>query len=60
MRAYVCDKCGKVVLVDDFSSLFDEGINHVSGSGLPGRNLDLCDTCVEELVAAVRTVKGEN
>lgn len=60
MRAYVCDKCGKVVLVDDFPSICDKGINHVSGSGLPGGNMDLCDTCVAELVAAVRTVKGEN
>lgn len=57
MRAYVCDKCGKVILVDDYIPVCDKGINHMSGPALPDGNLDLCDECVAELVAAVRSVK---
>lgn len=60
MKAYVCDKCGKVVLIEDFPGIMPEGINYMSGPGLPEGGLDLCDECVAELLAAVRTVKGES
>lgn len=59
MKAYVCDKCGKVVLIEDFPGIRPEGINYMSGSGLPEGGLDLCDECVTELLEAVRTVKEE-
>lgn len=57
MRAYVCDKCGKVILLDDGMAISPEGMNHMTGSGLPDGELDLCDECVAELVQAVRNVR---
>lgn len=57
MRAYVCDKCGKVILLDDGMAISPEGMNRMTGSGLPDGELDLCDECVAELVEAVRNVK---
>lgn len=60
MRAYVCDTCGKVVLCAD-NDVFGE----VAGIctlryGKVRRDVDLCEECVEELLKAVRNVKGEN
>lgn len=57
MRAYVCDKCGKVILLEDGPAIWEKGINHMNGPGLPDGQLDLCDECVAELVDAVRNVK---
>lgn len=57
MRAYDCDKCGKVILLDDGMAISPKGMNHMTGSGLPDGELDLCDECVAELVEAVRNVK---
>ena len=57
MKAYVCDRCGKAVLIEDFPGIRPEGINYMSESGLLEGGLDLCDECVAELLAAVRTVK---
>lgn len=59
MRAYVCDKCGKVILLEDGPAVFKKGINRMIGPGLPDGELDLCDECVAELVEAVRNVKQE-
>ena len=60
MNACVCDKCGRVVLLDDKSGFAPKGINRMSGAGLPDGVLDLCDECVSELIEAVRTVKMED
>ena len=57
MRAFVCDKCGKVILLEDIPDICQKGINHITGQGLPDRQLDLCDECVAELVEEVRNVK---
>ena len=57
MRAFVCDKCGKVILLEDIPAIYQKGINHMTGQGLPDGELDLCDECVAELVEAVRNVK---
>ena len=57
MRAYVCDKCGKVILLEDIPEIWQKGINRITGPGLPDGGLDLCDECVAELVEAVRSVK---
>ena len=57
MRAFVCDKCGKVILLEDGLDLSPKGINHMTGQGLPDGELDLCDECVAELVEEVRNVK---
>lgn len=57
MRAFVCDKCGKVILLEDIPAICQKGINHITGQGLPNGGLDLCDECVAELVEEVRNVK---
>jgi hypothetical protein len=53
MKAIVCDKCGKVVLLPDEPLRCPEGINTLVMRGTH-REIDLCDECVDELVAAVR------
>lgn len=57
MKAIVCDKCGKVVLMeDDGLTTCTEGINILQMLG-KRQTIELCDECTDELVAAVR--KGE-
>lgn len=53
MKAIVCDKCGKVVLLPDAPTAAPTGINRLF---MPkkGFDLDLCDECTDELIAAVR------
>ena len=53
MKAIVCDKCGKVVLLPDAPTAFPTGINRLS---MPSKDcdIDLCDECTDELIAAVR------
>ena len=58
MRAILCDKCGKTMLMEDrpFSMLprgFHRLINDKDDT-----SLDLCEDCANELLAAVREVKG--
>lgn len=59
MKAYVCDKCGKGLLIPDRSPLAVEAeeINRLTGNGVPDGVIELCNECVQELVAAVRDVK---
>ena len=53
MKAIVCDKCGKVVLLPDAPTAAPTGINRLV---MPKKDfdLDLCDECTDELIAAVR------
>ena len=61
MRAIVCDKCGKVVLIPDRSNMHNiEGVHQLYSDGLGISKLDLCDECAEELIGAVRNVLTEN
>ena len=54
MKAIVCDKCGKVVLMsDDELAICPEGINILQMLG-KRQTIDLCDECTDELVAAIR------
>lgn len=58
MKAVVCDNCGKVVLVPEYRSLNEaEGISHLVHCSTRERTLDLCDECVDKLVAAVRNAQ---
>lgn len=57
MKAIVCDKCGKVVLLEDKYPLGkEEGIHCLILTNDMTREskLDLCQECAEELMAAVR------
>lgn len=57
MKAIVCDKCGKVVLLEDKYPLGKaEGIHCLTLNNDYDREskLDLCQECAEELMAAVR------
>lgn len=60
MKAIVCDKCGKVVLLaDEYPLGKAEGIHCLTLTNDYSREskLDLCQECAEELVAAVRRNK---
>ena len=54
MKAVVCDKCGKVILLPDGKDTYDpeNGVFHLYGDGFTA--IDLCRECTDELVAAVR------
>ncbi len=53
MKATVCDKCGKVILLPDDPMCCSDGVNslYVRSRKL---NIDLCDECIDELIVAVR------
>lgn len=59
MKAMMCDRCGKVVLLDDETNLFDIGINSLY-IRKTNEHIDLCDECVDELRAAVRKVNDHD
>lgn len=56
-KAFVCDKCGKVILLDDDKLYYtpEHGISHLVCGGKC--ELDLCEDCVQELMAAVRDMR---
>ena len=56
MRAVICDKCGKVMLLAD-KEFYPEPGYHLISSGAGRVDLDLCDECADELIAAVRDQK---
>lgn len=51
MRGIVCDKCGKVVLLEAFE--YPTGIYHLSGNKTE-LELDFCEDCVQEILERVR------
>jgi hypothetical protein len=63
MNATVCDRCGRVVLLEDRNPspvAVDTGIRRLRWEA-PGWNtgfLDLCDPCIDELITSVR--EGRN
>lgn len=57
MRAIVCDRCGKVMLLPDDRLWTDEG--YTLRGMKKELNLDLCEECAEELVKATREVKEQ-
>ena len=58
MKAIVCDKCGKVNLLDESKPyMFPPGIFRLV-SDKDDREIDLCEECAEELMAAVREQRG--
>ena len=57
MKAIVCDKCGKVNLLEDEKPYMDpSGVYRLIGDR-DDTVLDLCENCANELVEAVRNVK---
>lgn len=57
MKAIVCDKCGKVILLpDEPSALFPRGTARLIMVGSQ-EELDVCQECADELFAAVRKGK---
>lgn len=60
MKAIVCDKCGKVVLLEDeFPYRYPSGIYRLVHDGGEAKELDLCETCTNELVDALRRTKED-
>lgn len=54
MKAIVCDKCGKVVLLPDrVNTCADVGFHQLYSDTLACSKLDLCEECAEELMKAV-------
>lgn len=62
MKAIVCDKCGKVVLLEDNVPIFYAPIGiYRLESQKDGTMLELCEDCGNELISAVRKQKeGDN
>lgn len=59
MKAYVCDKCGKVILLEDERPyMVPIGVYQLIGD-TDKMHLDLCEECANELVEAVRRVKED-
>ena len=60
MKAIVCDKCGKVLLLEDIGPLSREkkavGIYTLLDEDY-GVKVELCKECGDDLVAAVRETK---
>lgn len=56
MKAIVCDKCGKVTLLPDVGYEYGppNGVFRLYDAGSGNVELDLCQECVDELMAAVR------
>lgn len=59
MKAIVCDKCGKVTLLEDDKMEYnaEAGVFRLIVFYGNTLKLDLCKECTEELVAAVREQK---
>lgn len=59
MKAYVCDKCGKVILLEDERPyMMPSGVYQLIGD-TDKMHLDLCEECANELVEAVRRAKED-
>lgn len=52
MRAIVCDRCGKVMLLPD--GICWPGESYILTGPKKELNLDLCEKCAEDLVKATR------
>lgn len=58
MKAIVCDKCGKVTLLEDDKPYTYAPIGiYVLLNELAGTRLELCEDCGNELIEAVRREK---
>lgn len=55
MRAIVCDKCGKTILVPDGKTSYDaeNGVFYLVSNAAEVK-LDLCEECANELLTLVR------
>lgn len=61
MKAIVCDKCGKVVLLEDNGPyMYPSGVYRLVNDERKEKTLDLCEDCAGELVEAVRGMEGKN
>lgn len=60
MKAFVCDKCGKVCLLDDDKAYYakENGIYRLVSTH-DRVEIDLCEECVSELMAVVRKEKED-
>ena len=54
MKAIVCDKCGKVILLADGERYYHQKAIVKLINTATQEEMDLCDECAEELKAAVR------
>lgn len=60
MKAIVCDKCGKVILLeDDRPYCYPSGIYRLVNERGGAKELDLCEDCAGELVEVLRRMDGE-
>lgn len=61
MRAIVCDKCGKTILLEE-GALFTRGretLYTLIRHGADATELDLCEDCAKELLEAVRNTRED-
>lgn len=53
MKAIVCDKCGKVVLLEGDSFRYPDEINVLYIQD-KGQQIDMCNECTNELLEGIR------
>lgn len=61
MKAIVCDKCGKVIpLEDDWPCRYPAGAYRLVNDRAEAKPIDLCEECVGELVKCLRKMDGDS
>ena len=60
MKAIVCDKCGKVTLLeDDRPYMYPAGVYRLVSDRGGSKEIDLCEDCAGNLVELLRRMDGE-
>ena len=59
-KAIVCDKCGKVILLEDDKpyTFAPAGVFTLMHDKYPHIKMELCEDCADGLVESVRRMKG--
>lgn len=60
MKAIVCDKCGKVTLLEDeFPYRYPSSVYRLVCESGKAKELDLCEDCADGIIEALRRRDGE-
>ena len=60
MKAIVCDRCGKVTLLEDeFPYLYPSGVYRLVHDAGKAKEIDLCEDCADGLIEVLRRMDGE-
>ena len=60
MKAIVCDRCGKVTLLEDeFPYRYPSGVYRLVHDTGKAKEIDLCEDCADGLIEVLRRMDGE-